>query len=135
LDYRTNERLQKALELKLFEDQKDMIKLINLVPNVVGKATLEKIDVVKGCLIKYYGYNEIERDHSRFHRIVRGKVKSNLSEYITRGEMIGKKSKSISAWRSWQRSLARSWPCRGSSRAPRRTSSPSRPDRRAGARR
>ena len=26
-DYRTNERLQKALELKLFEDQKDSIKL------------------------------------------------------------------------------------------------------------
>ena len=26
-DYKTNERLQKALELKLFEDQKDTIKL------------------------------------------------------------------------------------------------------------
>ena len=26
-DYRTNERLHKALELKLFEDQKDSIKL------------------------------------------------------------------------------------------------------------
>ena len=26
-DFRTNERLQKALELKLFEDQKDSIKL------------------------------------------------------------------------------------------------------------
>jgi serine protein kinase len=48
VDCRTNERLQKALELKVFEDQKDMIKLINLVPNVVGNATLEKIDVVKG---------------------------------------------------------------------------------------
>ena len=30
-DYRTNERLQKALELKLFEDQKDTIKLTSLV--------------------------------------------------------------------------------------------------------
>ena len=30
-DYRTNERLQKALELKLFEDQKDSIKLTSLV--------------------------------------------------------------------------------------------------------
>jgi serine protein kinase len=57
-DYRTNERLQKALELKLFEDQKDTIKLTSLVSNVVDKATQEKIDVVKGRLIKYYGYNE-----------------------------------------------------------------------------
>jgi serine protein kinase len=57
-DYRTNERLLKALELKLFEDQKDTIKLTSLVSNVVDKATQEKIDVVKSRLIKYYGYNE-----------------------------------------------------------------------------
>src|SRR4029079_9204585 len=36
-DYKTNERLQKALELKLFEDQKDTIKLSSLVSNVVDK--------------------------------------------------------------------------------------------------
>ena len=30
-DYHTNERLHKALELKLFEDQKDSIKLTSLV--------------------------------------------------------------------------------------------------------
>ncbi|MGF1579854.1 MAG: serine/threonine protein kinase [Gemmataceae bacterium] len=57
-DYRTNERLQKALELKLFEDQKDTIKLTSLVSNVVDKATQEKIDVVKGRLIRDYGYND-----------------------------------------------------------------------------
>src|ERR1022692_3316333 len=57
-DYKTNERLMKALELKLFEDQKDSIKLTSLVSNVVDKATQEKIDVVKARLIKYYGYNE-----------------------------------------------------------------------------
>jgi serine protein kinase len=57
-DYRTNERLQKALELKLFEDQKDTIKLTSLVSNVVDKATQEKIDVVKARLIRNYGYNE-----------------------------------------------------------------------------
>jgi uncharacterized sporulation protein YeaH/YhbH (DUF444 family) len=34
---------------------------------------------------------KIERDYQRFRRIVRGKVKSNLSKYISRGEMIGKK--------------------------------------------
>ncbi|MCS7022771.1 MAG: serine protein kinase [Gemmataceae bacterium] len=57
-DYRTNERLQKALELKLFEDQKDTIKLSTLVSSVVDKATQEKIDVVKSRLIRNYGYNE-----------------------------------------------------------------------------
>ncbi|MGL6076550.1 MAG: PrkA family serine protein kinase [Fimbriiglobus sp.] len=57
-DYRTNERLQKALELKLFEDQKDTIKLTSLVSNVVDKATQEKIDVVKSRLIRNYGYND-----------------------------------------------------------------------------
>jgi len=57
-DYKTNERLQKALELKLFEDQKDTIKLTSLVSNVIDKATQEKIDVVKSRLIRNYGYNE-----------------------------------------------------------------------------
>ncbi len=37
----------------------------------------------------------IERDHQRFRKIVRGKVKSNLSKYISRGEMIGKKGKDL----------------------------------------
>jgi len=57
-DYRTNERLHKALELKLFEDQKDTIKLTTLVSNVVDKETQEKIDIVKERLIRNYGYNE-----------------------------------------------------------------------------
>jgi len=57
-DYKTNERLQKALELKLFEDQKDTIKLTSLVSNVVDRATQEKIDVVKSRLIRNYGYND-----------------------------------------------------------------------------
>jgi len=58
-DYKTNERLQKALELKLFEDQKDTIKLTTLVSSVVDKATQEKIDVVKSRLIRNYGYCEV----------------------------------------------------------------------------
>jgi len=57
-DYTTNERLHKALELKLFEDQKDSIKLTSLVSHVVDKDTQEKIDVVKARLIKNFGYNE-----------------------------------------------------------------------------
>ncbi len=54
--YRSNERLQKALELKLFEDQKDTIKLTSLVSGVVDKDTQEKIDIVKSRLVKGYGY-------------------------------------------------------------------------------
>lgn len=57
-DYKTNERLQKALELKLFQDQKDTIKLTSLVSSVVDKDTQEKIDIVKGRLIRNYGYDE-----------------------------------------------------------------------------
>jgi len=58
-NYRMNERLHKALELKLFEDQKDSIKLTSLVSSVVDKDTQEKIDVVKSRLIKNYGYCEV----------------------------------------------------------------------------
>jgi len=58
-DYKTNERLHKALELKLFEDQKDTIKLTSLVSNVVDRSTQEKIDIVKARLIKNYDYCEI----------------------------------------------------------------------------
>ena len=55
-DYKTNDRLRKALEQKLFEDQKDSIKLTSLVSSVVDNETQEKIDVVKSRLKKDHGY-------------------------------------------------------------------------------
>ena len=58
-NFRTNERLHKALELKMFEDQKDSIKLKHLISSVVDKDTQEKIDVVKQRLIENHGYCEI----------------------------------------------------------------------------
>lgn len=58
-NYKMNERLHKAIELKLFEDQKDSIKLTSLVSSVVDKDTQEKIDIVKTRLIKDFGYDEI----------------------------------------------------------------------------
>lgn len=58
-NYKMNERLHKAIELKLFEDQKDSIKLTTLVSNVADKDTQEKIDIVKTRLIKDFGYDEI----------------------------------------------------------------------------
>lgn len=57
-NYKTNERLQKAIELKLFEDQKDTIKLTSLVSKVVDADTQMKIDIVKGRLVRDYGYND-----------------------------------------------------------------------------
>ena len=56
--YDTNDRLRRALEMKLFEDQKDSIKLSSFVANVIDKDTQDKIDVIKSRLIKNYGYNE-----------------------------------------------------------------------------
>jgi serine protein kinase len=58
-NYKDNARLQKALELKLFEDQKDSIKLTSLVSSVVDPSTQEKIDVVKGRMKQNYGYCDI----------------------------------------------------------------------------
>jgi serine protein kinase len=55
-DYKTNERLHRALELKLFEDQKDSIKLTSLVSQVIDRDTQEKIDIVKTRLVRDYGY-------------------------------------------------------------------------------
>lgn len=82
-DYKTNERLHKALELKLFEDQKDTIKLTSLVSNVVDKETQAKIDVVKNRLIKNYGYCDIcSTDVLHFVASIfaRGDVKRNTNQ-------------------------------------------------------
>ena len=57
-DYRANERLHRALELKLFEDQKDSIKLTSLVSAVVDSDTQARIDIVKQRLIDQYGYDD-----------------------------------------------------------------------------
>jgi len=57
--YDTNARLQKALELKLFEDQKDTIRLTSLVSGVLDRDAQEKIDVVKTRLVREYGYCDV----------------------------------------------------------------------------
>ncbi|CAN5849644.1 serine protein kinase [soil metagenome] len=57
--YDTNSRLQKALELKLFEDQKDSIKLTSLVSSVLDQDAQEKIDVVKSRMINQHGYCDV----------------------------------------------------------------------------
>lgn len=57
-DYTTNTRLRKALETKLFEDQKDTIRLSQITQTTVDRETQEKIDIVKARLIRDFGYNE-----------------------------------------------------------------------------
>ena len=57
-NYWANERLQKALELKLFEDSRNTINLSTMMTDVIDSDTQSKIDVVKARLIKNYGYNE-----------------------------------------------------------------------------
>ncbi|MCO4760351.1 MAG: serine protein kinase [Myxococcales bacterium] len=57
-DYTMNERLHRALELKLFEDSKDSIKLTAIVTNTADAETQAKIDIVKQRLIERYGYDD-----------------------------------------------------------------------------
>jgi serine protein kinase len=57
-EYNTNARLYRALELKLFEDQRDTIKLKNLVSSVVDDQTQQKIDVIKKRMIEQFGYSD-----------------------------------------------------------------------------
>ena len=55
----SNDRLRHALEMKLFEDQKDSIKFTSLVSNVLDSETQEKIEIVKSRLIKNLGYCDV----------------------------------------------------------------------------
>ena len=61
-DYRENERLTRALELKMFEDRRDSIQLTSLVSNVVDPDTAAKIEVIRDRLVRQFGYDEISAD-------------------------------------------------------------------------
>ncbi|MEM1450316.1 MAG: serine protein kinase [Planctomycetota bacterium] len=61
-DFRENRRLRRALELKLFEDQRDSIQLTSLVSSVVDPDTQEKIAVIRDRLIRQFGYDERSAD-------------------------------------------------------------------------
>ena len=38
---------------------------------------------------------KIDQDHTRFRKIVRGKIRENLRQYISKGEMLGKQGKDV----------------------------------------
>lgn len=54
--YATDDRLRRALELKLFEDSKDSIKLTSIISEVTNDEQQAKIEVVKQRLINEYDY-------------------------------------------------------------------------------
>lgn len=58
-NFRSNERLQRALELKLFEEQKDSILLSSMVSSVLDDETEQKIQIVKKRMIDSFGYCEV----------------------------------------------------------------------------
>ena len=58
-NYRDDAQLHRALEMKLFDDRKDSIRLTNLVEHVVDKDAQEKIDIVKNHLMKHHNYCEV----------------------------------------------------------------------------
>jgi len=59
-DWKSNPKLKKALQLKLFEETRDQVKLSALSDgiNVVDEDTQQKIDALKTRLIKFHGYND-----------------------------------------------------------------------------
>jgi serine protein kinase len=61
-DYRENRRLRRALELKLFEDQRDSIQLSTLISTVVDPEAESKIAAIRGRLCERFGYNDASAD-------------------------------------------------------------------------
>jgi serine protein kinase len=56
-NYCSNDRLRSALEIKFFEDQKDVIRLTNLIASeAVDPAAHDDIQIIKRKLIQKYGY-------------------------------------------------------------------------------
>ena len=86
-DYRENARLTRALELKMFEDRRDTIQLTSLVSTVVDPDTQEKIGVIRGRLMREFGYDEVSADEVLHHvagLFARGDAKHGPSEAAAR---------------------------------------------------
>lgn len=83
LKWDRNPDLARALELKLFEDTKDTIKLSALtkVVGVIDPAEQAKIDQVKARLVQHYGYNEQSA----------ADVLQHIGSIFARGDMIDAK--------------------------------------------
>ncbi len=80
-DYRTNDRLLTALEKKLFESQKDSIKLYSSGIQSEGRDVKEHVDYIKSRLVKDFGYDELSAEN----------VLSHVSNVFARGDVKEKK--------------------------------------------
>ncbi|MBI1382260.1 MAG: serine protein kinase [Planctomycetaceae bacterium] len=78
-DYRQNSRLRRALELKLFEDQRDMIQLTSIVSSVVDPETRGKIHAIRDRLVERFGYSPSSAEE----------VLHYVADLIARGESRG----------------------------------------------
>jgi len=58
-NYKANEELRQALELKLFNDKKNNINLRSVFTGVVDEREQEKIDIITTRLKKDFGYCDI----------------------------------------------------------------------------
>jgi serine protein kinase len=75
-DFRKNARLKRALELKLFEDQRDAVQLTSLVSSVVDPQTQARIDAIRDRLVARFGYSPEAAEGVLHH----------VSELFARGE-------------------------------------------------
>ena len=57
-DYASNDKLRRALEAKLIEDNKDQLNLGRMHTATIDKKTQEKFDALKARMIAKFGYNE-----------------------------------------------------------------------------
>ncbi|MBL4771466.1 MAG: serine protein kinase [Planctomycetes bacterium] len=74
-DYRSNERLCKALQAKRFEDEKDSIQLTSCVSSAIDPKATRRIEAVRDRLIRRFAYDESSA--SRVLREVAGLLKSS----------------------------------------------------------
>lgn len=58
-DFRSNDRLHRALELKLFEDRRDSLQLTSLTSGVVDPEAESRLEDVRGRLVRRFGYCEV----------------------------------------------------------------------------
>ncbi|MBW7875914.1 MAG: protein prkA [Candidatus Cloacimonetes bacterium] len=57
-NYKTDQRLRKAIEKKIFEDNRNNIKLTTFSSAQTDSENLKKLEVVKNRLVEEYGYSE-----------------------------------------------------------------------------
>jgi len=78
-DYRQNQRLRRALELKLFEDRRDTIQLTSMVSSVVDPQARSKIEAIRDRLVERFGYDARSAED----------VLQRVSDLFARGEAKG----------------------------------------------